>query len=136
MSDDPSLENHLRELEESLLDPKVRKDPVRVSALMADDFLEYASSGRVYDKAQIIEEMLHEPPIHLGLTEYRVTPLADGIALARYIGLRYFDPPSPAAAGAEETPPPRRSLRSSLWRREDGRWRLFFHQGTTIPAVP
>lgn len=125
MNADPSLEDHLRELEESLLDPEVRKDPVRVSALMADDFIEFASSGRVYDKAQIIEEMLHEPPIHLSLVDYRVTPLGEGHTLARYVGLRHLGPGEP----------PRRSLRSSLWRQEDGRWRLSFHQGTAIPAA-
>lgn len=126
MPADPSLEDHLRALEESLLDPVVRKDPVRVSALMADDFVEFAHSGRVYGKAEIIQEMLGEPPVRLSLADYRVTSLADGLALARYLGLRHFDTGEP----------PRRSLRSSLWRREGDLWRLTFHQGTAIPATP
>jgi hypothetical protein len=39
------LANHLRSLEESLLDPELRRDRSRVSPLLADDFLEFGSSG-------------------------------------------------------------------------------------------
>jgi hypothetical protein len=40
---------HLRELEESLLEPDVRKSEV-LADLLADDFIEFGSSRRIYNK--------------------------------------------------------------------------------------
>jgi len=37
------------DLEQSLLRPKIRRSPAAVTALLADDFVEFGSSGRVYD---------------------------------------------------------------------------------------
>ena len=49
-----SIEAHLRTLEEQLLQPAVRKDATRLDALLADGFIEFGSSGRVFDKQAII----------------------------------------------------------------------------------
>src|ERR1700744_5965505 len=65
---DPVLLVHLRELEEHLLIPSVRKDADAVSALLADDFLEYGSSGRIYSRAEILAALQDEPPAELSLT--------------------------------------------------------------------
>lgn len=45
-----SLENHLRELEERLLQTDVRKSPEELDQLLADDFVEIGSSGRLFNK--------------------------------------------------------------------------------------
>jgi hypothetical protein len=45
----------LRELEERLLASDVRSSREDVSDLLADDFVEFGRSGRVYDRQQTIE---------------------------------------------------------------------------------
>lgn len=47
-ADNDPLARHLRELEESLLQPDVRKSE-RLVELLADDFIELGSSGRAHD---------------------------------------------------------------------------------------
>ncbi|WP_370676935.1 DUF4440 domain-containing protein [Pleomorphomonas sp. PLEO] len=46
-----------RSLERTLHRPEVRRSPETVGALLADDFIEFGSSGTVYDKASIIEAL-------------------------------------------------------------------------------
>ena len=54
----------LRELEERLLQPDVRRSPRAVADLLADEFVEFGSAGRIFDKPQIIAALRDEPLIH------------------------------------------------------------------------
>jgi hypothetical protein len=110
----------LRQLEERLLDSSVRKSPQELAALLADDFVEFGASGRVFDKRQIIDSLQGERPVTLSLTDFRATLLAPGVMLTTYRITRHAD--SERAAG--------NSLRSSIWKLLDGRWQMVFHQGT------
>ncbi|WP_442949931.1 DUF4440 domain-containing protein [Nostoc sp.] len=42
-------------MEERLLQPDVRKSAKDIIDLLADEFIEFVSSGRVFNKQQIIE---------------------------------------------------------------------------------
>ncbi len=80
--------------------------------LIADDFVEFGRSGRVWTR-ETIRQLLEGPPGDAVLIEaFEVALLADDVALVTY-----------RAAGAN---------RSSIWVRHDGRWKLRFHQGTPI----
>jgi hypothetical protein len=118
MIDDAGL---LRCLEERLFDSAVRRSAADVDALLADEFLEFGRSGRVYDKRQIIELMRDEAPAERSLSDFEARPLAPGVVLLTYR--------STAQMGAE---PPRRTLRSSVWKLDDGHWRFVLHQGTPL----
>lgn len=111
-----ALENHLRALEEDLLQPDVRKS-ARVAELLADEFIEFGSSGRTFDKRKIIATLLDETPVQVTLSEFRLQLLADNIALVTYRTHRH-------------TAPPVFALRSSIWKLANGQWRVIFHQGT------
>ncbi|MEH2058780.1 MAG: nuclear transport factor 2 family protein [Nostoc sp.] len=50
-----------REFEERLLQPNVRKSAKDIIDLLADEFIEFGSSGRVFDKQQIIKSLQNEP---------------------------------------------------------------------------
>jgi hypothetical protein len=63
MQPDPSLKNHLRQLEERLLQPNVRKSAEEVSELLANQFIEFGSSGRIFDKRHIIAGLQMEPEV-------------------------------------------------------------------------
>lgn len=114
------LEKHLKMLEQRLLRPEVRKSPAEVGALLADDFVEFASDGRVCGKAQIIESLRKSPAARMTLSDFKVRMLAPDVALATFRYHRESTPERPAA----------RSIRSSVWKRTNGRWRMAFHQGT------
>lgn len=122
MSADVSIEAHLRTLEEELLQPDVRKAATRLDALLAEGFIEFGSSGRVFNKQEIIDTLRSESPVRLSLTDFKALPLAPGVVLTTYRALRY------SALGEQ----PIYSLRSSVWRLLDGRWQMVFHQGTPL----
>ena len=49
-----SVSAHLRACELALLDPIVRCDRARVAALLAEDFEEFGSSGRIWSREAIL----------------------------------------------------------------------------------
>jgi hypothetical protein len=113
--------NQLRRLEQSLLDAAVRRDGERLRELLAEDFLEFGSSGRVWTRKTIIDLLATElnflPP---AIEEFQCTMLSEKVALVTYRTVR-----TDAKTGEQLT-----SLRSSVWTRQDGDWRMRFHQGT------
>lgn len=110
----------LRKLEERLLGSEIRRSADDVGELLADDFMEFGSSGRVFNKAQIIAALIREPDITRSLVDFRATRLAPEAYLVTYRVIR--------CVGHEaETV---NSLRSSIWRLICGRWQMIFHQGT------
>ncbi len=116
-------EKALRELEERLLDPRFRKSAAAAD-LLADSFLEFGSSGRAYDKREVLEFLRNETPaVAASLADFRATPLAPGVMLVTFRAIQQRDAGGPASE----------SLRSSVWKLAGGRWQLFFHQGTRVP---
>jgi hypothetical protein len=115
----------LRELEESLLDTEVRRDKKRLRSMLAENFIEFGSSGRAWTRNSIIELLSREtaffPP---DIEDFRCDFLSDDVALVTYRTVR-TDPNSGEVLA---------SLRSSIWRNESGTWRMRFHQGTRTSA--
>jgi hypothetical protein len=123
MKADPGLREHLCKLEASMSEPEVRRSPEQLGRLLAEDFKEFGGSGRVFNKEQIIEALQNQPPLALWLDEFQVECLSAELALVTYRGHCTF-PDSEKVS---------HSLRSSLWRKRDGRWEIVFHQGTPVP---
>jgi hypothetical protein len=119
-----TLADHLRSLEEQLLDPATRTSPAQLNHLLAPDFLEFGSSGRTFTRAEILAALASElPAAILHLSDFNLQASAPGWALVTYRSTRI----TPAAS--------RSALRSSTWIHRDGRWQLLFHQGTLIPPL-
>ncbi|HEY3703427.1 MAG TPA: nuclear transport factor 2 family protein [Terracidiphilus sp.] len=114
--------SQLRRLEQSLLDSAVRHDGDRLRQLLAEDFLEFGSSGRIWTRKSIIEmlacETSFQPP---AIEEFQVNFLAEKVALVTYRTVR-TEPKTGERLVC--------SLRSSIWVRHEGEWRMRFHQGT------
>jgi ribonuclease HI len=104
----------LVELERELMDPEVRADPTTVGRLLHRDFVEIGSSGRSWTREDMIASLAEEDPSPATLDVLTLDSVDTDTALLTYrsVGLH----------GS--------SLRSSLWRRDNGRWQLRFHQGT------
>ena len=105
-------------LEEQLLDPSVRRSRSALDRLLADDFVEYPSTGRPYDKRVALAHLPDGPDARYTISEPDVRLLAPTVALITYRARR-----------EAEDGPPAVSLRSSIWRRDDAGWRMVFHQG-------
>jgi hypothetical protein len=118
----------LRGLEERLLTPEVRGSRQAADALLADDFVEFGSSGTVYDKASILaalqEEHAEGLPIERRTADWKVRALSEDAALVTYRVERREAPNRRWSA----------SLRSSIWRRAGSEWRMMFHQGTVTKS--
>lgn len=108
----------LLSLEKHLMDPVVRKDLAQVSALLAEDFREFGSSGREWSREAILDllatELSHPAP---AVEDFTLQSIAPDVALVTYRTVR----------------PQQSTLRSSIWKRTEAGWQIFFHQGTKIP---
>ena len=110
----------IRLLEERLLDPQVRASADALSDLLAESFVEFGSSGRVFSREAVIGMLGRERNLHFEISDFKLIPLAADLALATYRASKHVEP-------GQQTV---RSLRSTIWQRREGRWRALFHQGT------
>jgi hypothetical protein len=119
------MEAQLRELEEKLLKPEVRRDPETVSALLTDGFREFGSSGRIFSKQQILSALQEElPSRQLSLTDFQATAPAPDVTLVTYRAAQRHNQQQSIV----------QSLRSSIWVFRNARWQMLFHQGTKLPG--
>jgi hypothetical protein len=116
MECEAKLASTLFSLECSLLDPNLRKS-AEAAALLADDFVEIGSSGRQYAKSNVLAALAQETPVTITATHFAARQIDRNVVLVTYRACRH-------------TTPPLHSLRSSIWRFDEGRWRLTFHQAT------
>ena len=112
-----TLKEQLQKLEESHTSMPVRTSMEKLGELLADDFFEIGSSGFVYDKQECLETGVVLTDITL--YNYEIYPLAEDVVLSTYFIV--------------DTTRNRNTLRSSIWKLIDGRWQLYFHQGTITP---
>jgi hypothetical protein len=110
----PKLQDHLYSLEERLFHPDREADRSNLVPLFAEDYKEFCSSGRVFNRQQTIDVLLTSDPRPATIHHFYVEQLAENAALATY----------------RATTPVAISYRSSLWIFRDNRWQLLFHQGT------
>lgn len=115
---------HLQALEAALQSEAVRADSTRLAALLAGEFVEFGSSGTVWTRAATLADLPAEQFSPRSISDFQARLLAEDVAFVTYRSLRHAVGARPASA----------SLRSSLWKRRDGRWQMTFHQGTPIPG--
>ena|SRR5580698_1908240 len=108
------LQDHLYSLEERLLHPDREPDRTALIPMLSEDFKEFCSSGRIFNRQQTIDVMMSSAPRAATIHHFYVTQLAENVALATYR--------STTALAATH--------RSSLWVFRDNHWQLLFHQGT------
>lgn len=111
-----SLEEHILLLEKQLM----TYDYKELNEHLANDFLEYGSSGNIFDKKAQLDAVRDDEAvtnsISYTVTDFNIKLLASDIVLATYRSLRHHDS--------------KLVLRSSIWKRNDGKWQMIFHQGT------
>jgi len=115
----PAEVDALTELEHSLWRSTTRFDADYMGQVLTDDFLEFGRSGRGYDRQAVLD--VPALTLDVRLLNLTVHPVGPDVALVTYVSEAQFEDLE-------------RANRSSLWVREEGRWRLRFHQGTPLPS--
>src|SRR5262245_36436701 len=115
----------IKRLEMRLQLPSVRSSRRELAQLLADDFLEFGSSGQTYDKPRVIKAIIEDPtsalPRYAALNKLRITWLSTDTVLLNYRSSRQ----QPGGGRIQAN-------RSSIWKHLDGRWQMLFHQGTPV----
>ena len=125
-ADKKKVSEDLFRLETALHRREVRNSPAAVSELLAEDFTEFGSSGRIWNKTSIIHAMEKEDSGPSVLVQQFLTrELAPDVVLVTYIAWRNADRDTKTA-----------TLRSSIWKLIEGRWQMVFHQGTRSAEAP
>jgi len=116
------IERKIYGLELSLLTPEVRSSVDKLNNLLSDDFIEFGSSGLIYDKKEILERLpANFEKVEYIISDFNAEQLSEGIIFTTYKTDRIINDTDKLT-----------SLRSSVWRNINGNWQMFFHQGTPI----
>ena len=116
------LKNHILKLENDLLKPEIRQSVEEVSELLSDGFTEFTSSGYIYNynTGQVIDEGTDLQDMDWKIRDFEINQLSKDCILATYILIK----------DSELDENRKCSLRSSIWKCFDGKWKMIFHQGT------
>ena len=112
---DQSHHKVLESQERELVSPDSRKNRSRIAELLADNFEEYGSSGKVFLKSDVLASL--GSSVNYSLTDFSFRDIAKGITLVKY----------------RSQTEGQVALRSSIWVQSEGNWRLLHHQATVVP---
>lgn len=117
-----SIEKHILQLENDLLKSEIRKSSQKVNEILANDFIEFCSSGSGYHykKGDVYQVADDSDSLHWEILDFKIKELSDDCILAMYKLIKHSE-----LNGSKKY-----SLRSSIWKCYDGKWKMFFHQGT------
>ncbi len=109
------------ESEIAMLQSQVRRAEARLEELLHPDFFEFGASGHRWSRSETVRTLTGQPAAGRGsvvASQVAGVRLAPDVVLVTYVSYEGQ----------------RRCWRSSLWRKTDTGWRLYFHQGTPITA--
>jgi len=108
-----NLNDIIIELESKLLEEKTRNDSNELKKIISKDFIEYGSSGKIYNYDDTVN-FLSTKSNEYKMIEIKTQQLSDDVVLSTFV----------AEKNSIKT------LRSSIWKNENGTWKIIFHQGT------
>ncbi len=109
-------------LENELVKSEVRKSSEKIKELLTDDYVEYCSLGNEYHykRGDIFQEQNDNTISNWEIIDFNIKELSNDCILALYKIIKHNN--------ADEKK--KYSLRSSIWKYTNGKWKMFFHQGT------
>jgi len=81
---------------------------------LTDDFVEYGSSGKIYNKKDIIDYYKTLRSINHIITDFSIEFLSDTVVKTSF----------------KSNLEGKKALRTSIWKFVDNAWKMSFHQGT------
>ncbi len=121
MAIDPELAEHIQRLEAELVSPEVWQSRPELETRMSPDFVEINSEGLLH-REDLISIILGADPGVWRTEDFTARELAPTVVLVTYRHLIEND----------DGGVPTVALRSSIWRRDDGAWRMVHHQSTRV----
>lgn len=112
----------VKELELELLNPSIRKNKKRLSELLSDDFIEFASAGFITDKKDVLNRLPKQESIEWKVSNLKLKELSNDIILVTYKVKKNNLKDGNITL----------SLRSSIWKNIKNNWQMVFHQGTLL----
>lgn len=121
------LEKYILELEKELVKLETRKSAEKISELLSDEYVEFCSSGYAYyyNKGDTFAEENNCSEINWEIKEFKIKQLSQDCILATYKVIKHD----------EIDEHKKYSLRSSIWKCYDGKWKMIFHQGTLTSKI-
>ncbi|SFD14563.1 DUF4440 domain-containing protein [Clostridium uliginosum] len=122
-----SIEKLILQLENDLLKSEIRKSPQKVNEILADDFIEFTSSGSEYHykSGDVFQKQNDNHELFWKIIDFKIKQLSDDCILAIYKVIKHNE--------ANENK--KYSLRSSIWKCYEGKWKMLFHQGTLTSQI-
>jgi hypothetical protein len=117
-----SVKEHILQLEGDLLKSEVRKSSQMISDILADDFIEFCSSGNEYHykNGDTFQEQDNIKELCWQIVDFKTKELSNDCILAMYKLIKHDEPNENK----------KYSLRSTIWKYIDEKWKMVFHQGT------
>jgi hypothetical protein len=112
------IEKIILNLEQELLKPEIRQSREKMAEILSDDCFEFCSSGYVWFFASNTE-VDNSPELNWEIVDFETKNLSPDVILATYKLIKHG-----------EDNERKYSLRSSIWKRFDVKWKMIFHQGT------
>jgi hypothetical protein len=113
----PIEHDKLKSFEESLWLEETRFNHSYMDNLLAENFFEFGRSGKIYSRSECLA--IEQQPIlaKLPLENFKLHHVSENTVLITYISEVTYESVQ-------------RANRSSLWVKDNGSWKLRFHQGT------
>ncbi|WZY00024.1 DUF4440 domain-containing protein [Bacillus sp. FSL W7-1360] len=108
-----ALKAHLQSLEEVLLTNEVRNNPERIKELLAENFVEFGSSGYVSSYKDCVDGL---GEVDMELSDFAMRLLTAEVA---HVTFQTYNKNTQQQA-----------LRSSIWKEFNEEWKMVFHQAT------
>lgn len=115
-----NVEKIIFDLETKLQKSAVRKSIEKLDEIISDDLREITSSGTVATKEDCLINLPAAPEIKFVMTDFSIRQLAPDL-------IQSFFKTEKTVAGTDKVS---YSMRSSIWKNENGKWKMLFHQGT------
>lgn len=116
------IEKHIYDLENALLKAEIRQSSEKICEILTDDFFEFCSSGDIYyyTKGDVFDLTTNSSNLKWEIKDFDIKVLSEDVILATYKVTKH----------SELREDKKYSLRSSIWKNFDGKWKMIFHQGT------
>ncbi|MCP5375406.1 MAG: DUF4440 domain-containing protein [Rickettsiaceae bacterium] len=117
-----NLTDTIKKLELSLLKPEVRSSKDMLDKLIADDFIEFGTSGNKYTKKDILDRLPNSPED----ARYQASDFSIEMSPENFVVVKFK---TKKIINKKETI---FSSRVSYWRKTDLGWQIFYHKSTPI----
>ena len=117
------IAEQIKQLELKLLHLDLKTEPELINDLLSHDFEEISQSGKINARRDVVDWLIHKD-IHLqwSLNDFRIRMLTDELVMAMYTAQKMNDRNNLSKG----------SMRTSIWQRQGGAWKMIFHQASKI----